>query len=353
MVTALAFMIGFDTGRALLSSEWKLEWTGRRDFGQCTRVFAMEDRLVFFDSPPITTQDGGDVWVWRDREDRPQRVYSVQDKGVSMIRRIGSQLAIPGPLSMDSREFGNWYVSSDRAETWTKIQNLPRAQHVLDIAKWQGKLYAGVSDPQGSVLVSDNGGKTWGKAVGSAPANARGDVLSLIPLPEGLYASWAADWSLTKTIEDDRQDFYRFDGTTWQLIKLLPAGTNPVRNTRVFDSSAFLMTSPETYILSGGKAQPIPTTEGLEVFDVEQLDRYTLVWAARDLHTRISALYRSSFMPKTSEVGELKKFAELPAFTNGRTLAVHGGKIFVGCDTDQRAVILSLPFAKVQGLNLN
>src|ERR1022692_4666568 len=106
---------------------WTVEFTGKAGFGHLTRVFALPDRLIFLDSSPPTVSDGGDIYLWRDKDAKPTKVFSVQEQGIQIIRRLGTSIVVPGLDAMENWDWGDWYASDDNGETWTKYRNLPVA----------------------------------------------------------------------------------------------------------------------------------------------------------------------------------------------------------------------------------
>ena len=166
-----------------------MDFTGKPGFGHETRILAMPDRLVFLDSPAPTVSDGGDIYLWRDQDARPSLVKSVDEQGIRTLRQFGAQLFVPGIDARGSWDWGDWYLSSDKGETWTMYRNLPKAVHVFDVAKWRGKLYMGICDQEGAVVSSTTGAQ-WKKEFGFAPPNSFAEVLSVVALPDALYAFW-------------------------------------------------------------------------------------------------------------------------------------------------------------------
>lgn len=100
-------MIATLAAAVLLQTSWKIEFTGKEGFGCLTRVFALNDRLIFLDSPPPTASDGGDIYLWRDRDASPRKVYGVAEQGARTIRKFGNSIVVPGIDAMENWDWGN------------------------------------------------------------------------------------------------------------------------------------------------------------------------------------------------------------------------------------------------------
>ena len=75
---------------------WREDFVGKAGFGHVPRVLALPDRMGFLDSPAPTVSDGGDLYLWRDRDARPSKAHSVTEQGIRTLRQFGSQLVVPG-----------------------------------------------------------------------------------------------------------------------------------------------------------------------------------------------------------------------------------------------------------------
>ncbi|AIE84755.1 hypothetical protein [Fimbriimonas ginsengisoli] len=334
-------MLGALLAAVLLQANWRVDFTGKPAFGCCTRVFALEDRLIFLDSPPPTVSDGGDIYVWRDKAPAAQKVFSVQDQGIRMIRKFGKSIIVPGIDAMENWDWGNWYLSQDQGQTWTKYRNLPKAVHVFDFAQWRGRLYAGVSDTSGAVLSSTDG-SIWKKEFGAAGKDSFGEVLSVVPLPDALYAFWVEQWGAGAPEANKAVDCYRFDGATWKPLKLLP-GINAVWNTRVVGSSAFILLPGRSYLLHDGKAEPVLPVDGLVPVDVIERDK-ELLWLAAGSHNDW-AIFRT---PYGEKVGERTKLVDLPPGLSGNSLTVHGDRLYVACNGAPSGQLISIPLVELK-----
>lgn len=321
--------------------EWREDFVGKPGFGQCTRILALPDRLVFLDSPPPTVSDGGDIYVWRDDSPRPRKVFSVDEQGIRTLKRFGSQLIVPGIDAKESWDWGNWYLSSDKGETWTKYRNLPRAIHVFDVARWRGRLYMGISDPEGAVVSSDTG-KVWRKDFGACPKGSFAGVLSLVALPDALYAFWVEQWGSGPQEANSKADCYRFDGTKWEPRRLLPDFPHQVWETRVLGGGALILLSGNSYWLQDGTATPVPALRGLAPVDVVEDGPSSLLWLTGD------ALYRSAFERTKAEVGPLAKVADLPPNVAGQSLAIHDGRVFVSGGSKPSGKVVSVLYSSLR-----
>lgn len=329
---------------ATQAPDWREEFVGKPGFGHETRILALPDRLVFLDSPPPTVSDGGDVYVWRDRDPKPRKVFSVSEQGIRTLRQYRRQLFLPGIDALENWDWGNWYLSSDQGETWTKYRNLPKAMHVFDVAQWRGKFYMGICDPEGAVLSSATG-SDWKKEFGTSPKDSFAEVLSLVPLPDALYAFWVEQWGAGDREENKKVDCYRFDGKKWEPRKLLP-GINPIWNAKVLGKGAVLLLPNRSYWLEADKATPIPALEGMHPAEVIE-DGLSLLWLASDAKGN-SGVYRSTFDWAKGEVGPLTKVADLPAGLHGESLAIHRDRIYVACGGSPSGKVVSLAFSRTR-----
>jgi hypothetical protein len=328
----------------ILQPTWHVDFTGKAGFGHITRVLALDDRLIFLDSPPPTAADGGDVYLWRDKDKSPTKVLSVDEQGARIIRKLGRNLVIPGIDATENWDWGNWYRSTDAGLTWTKFRNLPKAVHVFDMVQWRGKMYAGISDTSGAVISSPDGVQ-WAREFGQAGKDSFGEVLSLVPLPDSLYAFWVEQWGAGAPEANKKVDCYRFDGKKWEPMKLLP-GIKAVWNTKVLGSFALILLPGRSYLLKDGKAAPVTQVDGLVPVDVAEQGK-DLYWLAAGSKNDW-AIFRTTYDKTTGAVGERVKLVDLPPGLAGNSIAGHAGKLYVGCTASPAGQLISIPLGDIK-----
>lgn len=118
--------------------------------------------------------------------------FTVSEEQIDIYKVLNGKLYIPGTDSTESWDFGNFYTLEN--DQWTKFRTIPNANHVWDMAYFNGQLYAatGTTKPgKGEVLASKDLGKTWASQV---PQNKRFYAIndwatSLLELDNKLYAT--------------------------------------------------------------------------------------------------------------------------------------------------------------------
>ena|GEM_PF-4533794 len=151
--------------------------------------------------------------------------YTVDDESIWRYRVLNDKLYIPGTDARpgDTGSGGGWgygeYYSLD-ADGWNMYRNTPGGVHVLDMAYYNGKLYAAQgTDNSGSemyknrFIVSSDSGKTWSSAIPSSVTDANTVCTglntrcwSLFELGGKLYALGGiinVGTSLTRAVEID------------------------------------------------------------------------------------------------------------------------------------------------------
>lgn len=331
-----------ESGLALgpLAGKWIEMFRGRSDFGLLTGVYWMRDRLFFLDSPLPAGSDGGDVYMWD--KGKPKKVLEVREQGVVYMRGNGGKLFIPGADSTEAWDFGNIYRSLDGGITWSKFRSVPRAVHIWDMAHWRGKMYVSTGSLKdkagyGAVLESSDGGKSWRETLIAYPPDRKKQFArcySLIPLRDGLYASFAVvDNDAKKPGPKSSFDFYRFDGKKWTALKLFSeAQRTPYFGLRHrdFQKYALVGTSTGGYMLSDGQIEAIDGLEGKIVFDFERVGKEEMVAVATDPKTKLSAVYLSSLPELIDGTGRFDKAYSLPAGQEGLTIRTAMGRLLVG-----------------------
>lgn len=213
------------------------------------------------------------------------------------------------------------------------------------MAQWKGKLYAGVSDTSGAVLSSTTG-SSWTRDFGAASKDSFGEVLSLVPLPDALYAFWVEQWGSGDFEANKKVDCYRLTGKTWEPMKLLP-GVQAVWNTKVLGDFALLLLPGRSYRLKDAKAVPEPASEGINPADVEEYGGYLYWLASADKEGW--AVYRTPCDSAKGTIGERTKLLSLPAGLSGNSLAVHGKRLYVGCNGKPSGQLISVDLDALNG----
>lgn len=98
--------------------------------------------------------------------------YVIYGESVQRFRTVGDRLLVPDIDPRDSWDFGNLYISENGR--WTKKRTLPNAIHAFDAIGWRERLYVTTGTNTGArLLVSEDGGDTWGKVAGDDAAMTR------------------------------------------------------------------------------------------------------------------------------------------------------------------------------------
>lgn len=92
-----------------------------------------------------------------------EAVYSVSEEQINQFFVIDNSLYIPGTDPMESWEFGNIYKTIDGVN-WSKQRSIPEGVHAYGMVNFQDELFVGLGTKKGgSVAVSQDQGRTWGK----------------------------------------------------------------------------------------------------------------------------------------------------------------------------------------------
>jgi hypothetical protein len=343
-------------GRLVLESQegqWTELFKGKPSFGYVTGVFSFFDKLFFFDSPVPAGSDGGDIYVWDQKLGKPAKIGAVQEQGVTYMRQNGKNLYIPGPDAMESWDKANIYRSTDSGQKWTKVRTIPNGVHVWDLCFWRGKLYVSTgsvkkAEGYGAVLESSDDGKTWKEVLAAYPPDKKKQFARcyvLIPLPDGLYASWiVVDNDPKKPGPRQQNDFYRYDGKKWTPLTLFTA---PPRTPyfglrhREFRDFSLIGARGTSFMLRDGRVTALEGLGNLTVLDFCALDEKELLAVATDGQTKESAIYRASIAPFGDRLTGFTKTAALPAGQEGLAVQVVNGKTYVGTRAEGGGRLLS------------
>lgn len=321
---------------------WTELFKGKAEFGFITGVHWSKGRLFFLDSPVPAGSDGGDVYIWDLETGRPRRVFQVQEQGVTMIRELGSKLVIPGADAMESWDLGNLYMSFDKGDSWQKLRTIPVGVHIWDVCEWRNKLYASTGSVRdgfgyGAVCESEDGGRSWKESLMAYPPDRKDKnqfarCYALIPMPDGLYASFVARDS-QKAVETAERDFYRYDGQSWTPIRLFPERVGTpyfgLRH-REFGQASLIMGRPNSYILQGGKVRKVKGLEDRTTLMATLAGTDDVYAVATSLDGKISKVYRASWHAVLAGTGGFAEVFDLPEGQEGMTIEAVRGALYVG-----------------------
>jgi hypothetical protein len=320
--------------------EWTEIFRGKAEFGFITGLFPYKNKVLVLDSPLPAGADGGTIHQLDLDKGQSRKVLDVQEQGLIYIREQAGKLYAPGPDGIEDWKFGNIYRSSD-GEKWTKLRSVPNAVHIWDMCSWKGKLYVStgsVKNNEGyaAVLQSSDEGKTWREVMTAYPPDRKKQfarAYALIPLPDGLYASFAAvDNKPAEPGPKPSVDFYRYDGRRWTPLKLFE---NPARSPyfglrhREFGAISLVGFRGGAALLSAGKLTPIPELEGLTVMDFERVGEEN-VYALANESGRSALIYGASFASLNAGTVNFQKVGSLPLGTEGLSLTSLDARLLVG-----------------------
>jgi hypothetical protein len=104
-----------------------------------------------------------DIWSYDTTASQPAawtKEFTVDDESIDIFRDYDSKLYVPGIDAREEWDYGNLYVKS--GDRWQKQRTVPNGIHVLDAARFQGKLYVSTGTDSGAALFeSANEGQTW------------------------------------------------------------------------------------------------------------------------------------------------------------------------------------------------
>ena len=315
---------------------------GNPKFGLITGIYAVADRLFFFDSPPPAGSDGGDVYQFDIESGKAKLVFQVQEQGVSVLRSFGGRLYIPGADAMEGWELGNFYVSYDKGDSFKKVRTIPVGVHIWDITEWRGKLYVSTGSVRrgqgyGAVCESKDGGQTWTESLIAYPPEKGvkgqfGRCYALIPTVDGLYASFMARDSQA-VVPTPEREFYRFDGKTWSPVKLLPervaTPTFGLRHREIGDA-AFVLGRPNSYVVQGKRVEKLLGLERHSTFMVALVGKDDLYAVCSALDGKSSTLMRASFQGVLKGKSGFAKLMDLPIGEEAVTVESFRNRLFVG-----------------------
>lgn len=90
--------------------------------------------------------------------------FTVQEEEIQQYKVLNGQLLIPGTDAREDSTLGNFYTLDTSNDQWVKHRTIPNADHVFDMAYFDGQLYAATGTNKacwGEVLVSKDFGNTW------------------------------------------------------------------------------------------------------------------------------------------------------------------------------------------------
>ncbi|MDD5698275.1 MAG: carbohydrate-binding family 9-like protein [Victivallaceae bacterium] len=187
------------------------DYNGKLFLGACTSPAATDTGSVFAYNPEM------DLW---------EKVFQVNEQGLTRMKVYNGKLYLPGYDANDGGwDLGNIYIYDGRK--WIERRTVPRAVHIYDLVGYKGKIYisAGIFDPapagmtianafgkrkikiHGCVLSSDDEGKTW-KEEYKDPCNAQNVGLMTV--------------FQDKIILNANGEIVCYDGSAWKPFSLNP-----------------------------------------------------------------------------------------------------------------------------------
>lgn len=134
---------------------------------------------------------------------------TLEEEQIRRFRVIDGRLYVPGDDPRAPGSPGSFYRLDDGE--WSRVATIPGAVHTFDLVRHAGQLFAAIgSESPGTVVVSDDEGKTW-RSVLAEP----GYILNLFSFKGQLYALWFLYPSDTPA----ESKLYRYDGR-----QFVPAG---------------------------------------------------------------------------------------------------------------------------------
>lgn len=171
-----------------------------------------DDELYIAASTNPFTEDGGEILSFDYEADTFELEYNVMDKGLIQLRVLNNKLYVPGTASLESNEWGNFYVFD--GTDWTKKSTIPDAIHVYDLISYQGALYASTStnqDLSAKIFKSTDEGETWTQnyIIPGSGTDQRSFYMMGI-YQDKLYVQG-------DNVGPEGNVVYQFDGSSWTL----------------------------------------------------------------------------------------------------------------------------------------
>jgi hypothetical protein len=249
-----------------------------------TCMTAFKGKLYIGSCTEPSETDTGSIFVYEPELDLWEKVFEVNEQGLTEMNVYGDHLYIPGFDANDGGwELGNIYIYD--GQTWAERRTVPRAVHLYGLAVYRGKIYVsgsvfdappkgkffheslvrGLLKASGRILSSADGGRTWQEAY--CEKNPDAFVRSMAVIKDKLVAN-------------SGDDLLIFDGQTWKRLGLNPAV--------VYVHSFF----------ADGNLLLMGTPLGLCFFDGERFQRSRLfsdrVWAIDRFGDKRVLLYHAS-----------------------------------------------------------
>jgi len=280
-----------------------------------------------------------DIWSFdpasRERPVKFVKEFTVTDESVDSFRVFDGKLYVPGIDACakigENWELGNLYVLSERG--WQKFRTVPNAVHVLDVARFNGKLYTAAGLESGAALYeSSDSGRSW-KRCGFIPNRST-------LRPNRFWAIAAMESFLFAVSDQAHQNAFRFANGRLEplFIPLLP-GCSFLHGCRVRRLTRF--GDGVVYIAFTRKASPLffldDFTDGARIVALFQ-KRYVTDIVVRDGRCHVLTFHpgaskRAAFRGEIYVSGDMKTWTRLAVFTmpaipNSLELADHA--FFVG-----------------------
>lgn len=191
-----------------------------------TAITSLKDTLYVGSCTRPANTDTGTVFTYDPYTDRWQKVFKVNDEGLTRLEVYGDRLYIPGYDADDGGwDLGNIYIHDGK--TWVERRTVPRAIHEYGLAVYKDRIYvsADILDPPpagmtldqatgkgllriyGRVVSSGDGGLTWREEYrGKLPTQ---DIGILTVFGDRLVLNASGDIVI-------------FDGKRWKRLGLNP-----------------------------------------------------------------------------------------------------------------------------------
>ncbi len=266
-----------------------------------TCITAFKGKLYIGSCTWPSMTDTGSVFTYEPELDLWEKVFEVNEQGLTEMNVSGDHLYIPGYDANDGGwELGNIYIYD--GQTWVERRTVPRAIHLFGQAVYRGKIYV-----SGNVFDAPPKGKFFHESLVRGLLKASPRILSSADSGRTWQEAYceknpdAYIWGMAviknKLVANAGEDLLVFDGQTWKRLGLNPA----VVHVRSYfaDGDLLLMGTPI----------------GLCFFDGERFQRsrliYGQVWAMDRFGDKMILACNSSLIGLTGNYPRLDEKAKL------------------------------------------